>query len=114
VAQEVFISFHRLHRQRTVRARVAAPRRRDHGAETACGAQATRARELAQAADESLGDGRSRSEMLEASEDRRIVRAALARLAPKPLPCSFYAPAASAMQKVAQAIGVGTGQIEHC
>ncbi len=67
-------------------------------------------RELAQAPEEA-----SRTvdpqRMLEVSEDRRIVRAALARLAPKPAAVLVLRASGLSYAEVAQAIGVGTGQI---
>src|SRR5260370_36939572 len=67
-------------------------------------------RELAQAPEEA-----SRTvdpqRMLEVGEDRRMVRAALARLAPKPAAGLVLRASGLSYAEVAQAIGVGTGQI---
>jgi len=49
--------------------------------------------------------------MLEISEDRRVVRAALARLAPKPAAVLVLRAGGLSYAEVAQALGVGTGQI---
>ena len=49
--------------------------------------------------------------MLEVSEDRRVVRAALARLAPKPGAVLVLRASGLSYAEVAQALGVGTGQI---
>ncbi len=83
VAQEVFISFHRLH---------------------SASAQFAPAWLHRAAAHTALN-------MLEVGEDRRMVRAALARLAPKPAAVLVLRASGLSYAEVAQAIGVGTGQI---
>jgi RNA polymerase sigma-70 factor (ECF subfamily) len=49
--------------------------------------------------------------MLEVSEDRRLVRQALARLAPKPATVLVLRASGLSYAEVAQALGVGIGQI---
>jgi RNA polymerase sigma-70 factor (ECF subfamily) len=49
--------------------------------------------------------------MLEINEDRRAVRAALARLAPKPAAVLVLRASGLSYAEVAEALGVGTGQI---
>ena len=49
--------------------------------------------------------------MLETSEDRRLVRQALARLAPKPATVLVLRASGLSYAEVAQALGVGIGQI---
>jgi RNA polymerase sigma factor (sigma-70 family) len=114
VAQEVFISFHRLHSASAQFAPAWLHRAAAHTALNRVRGRKRRERrdrrELAQAPEES-----SRTfdpqRMLEVSEDRRIVRAALARLAPKPAAVLVLRASGLSYAEVAQAIGVGTGQI---
>jgi RNA polymerase sigma factor (sigma-70 family) len=111
VAQEVFISFHRLHSANAQFAPAWLHRAAAHTAlNRVRGRKRRERRELAQAPEES-----SRTvdpqRMLEVGEDRRMVRAALARLAPKPAAVLVLRASGLSYAEVAQAIGVGTGQI---
>jgi RNA polymerase sigma factor (sigma-70 family) len=111
VAQEVFISFHRLHSASAHFAPAWLHRAAAHTAlNRVRGRKRRERRELAQAPEEA-----SRTvdpqRMLEVGEDRRIVRAALARLAPKPAAVLVLRASGLSYAEVAQAIGVGTGQI---
>jgi RNA polymerase sigma-70 factor (ECF subfamily) len=49
--------------------------------------------------------------LLEASEDRRQVRQALSRLAPKPAAVLVLRASGLSYAEVGQALGVGTGQV---
>jgi len=109
VAQEVFISFHRLH---SASAQFAPAWLHRAAAHTAL--NRVRAASDASAASwrkrQTKPRGRPiRSGMLEASEDRRIVRAALARLAPKPAAVLVLRASGLSYAESPQAIGVGTG-----
>ncbi len=111
VAQEGFISCHRLHSASAQFAPAWLHRAAAHTAlNRVRGRKRRERRELAQAPEEA-----SRTvdpqRMLEVSEDRRIVRAALARLAPKPAAVLVLRASGLTYAEVAQAIGVGTGQI---
>jgi RNA polymerase sigma factor (sigma-70 family) len=111
VAQEVFISFHRLHSASAQFAPAWLHRAAAHTAlNRVRGRKRRERRELAQAPEES-----SRTvdpqRMLEVGEDRRMVRAALAGLAPKPAAVLVLRASGLSYAEVAQAIGVGTGQI---
>jgi RNA polymerase sigma-70 factor (ECF subfamily) len=67
-------------------------------------------REFAQAADEGATT-MDPQHMLEVSEDRRKVREALARMAPKPATVLVLRASGLSYSEVAQALGVGIGQI---
>src|SRR6266849_5205236 len=67
-------------------------------------------RELAQAPEEA-SRALDPQRMLEVSEDRRMVRAALARMAPKPAAVLVLRAGGLSYAEVAQALGVGIGQI---
>ena len=111
VAQEVFINFHRLHSPSAQFAPAWLHRAAAHTALNRIrGRKRRERRELAQAPHEAshiLDPQR----MLEVSEDRRMVRAALARLAPKPAAVLVLRASGLSYSEVAEAIGVGTGQI---
>jgi DNA-directed RNA polymerase specialized sigma subunit, sigma24 homolog len=65
---------------------------------------------VAQAAEES-DQTVDPQKMLEVSEDRRQVRQALARLAPKPAAVLVLRASGLSYAEVAQALGVGIGQV---
>src|SRR6184192_1106611 len=90
VAQEVFIDFHRLH------------------SATAQYAPAWLHRAAAHA---SLNRLRDPQKQLEVNEDRRQVRQALGRLAPKPAAALAMRASGLSYAEVAQALGVGIGQV---
>jgi RNA polymerase sigma factor (sigma-70 family) len=114
VAQEVFISFHRLHSASAQFAPAWLHRAAAHTAlNRVRGRKRRERRELAQAAEEGSST-LDPQRMLEVGEDRRIVRAALARLRPSPQRCSFYAPAASAMQRSRRRSELEPDRSEHC
>jgi len=111
VAQEVFIDFNRLHSASAPYAAAWLYRAAAHKAlNRVRGRRRRERRELSQATDES-----SRildpQHMLEVSEDRRQVRQALARLAPKPATVLVLRASGLSYAEVAQALGVGIGQI---
>ncbi len=131
VAQEVFVDFHRLH---SATAQFAAPwlyraavhealnrvrGRKRRGLYRAAvhealnrvrGRKRRERRELSQATEESARTVDPQRE-LENSEDRRMVREALGRLAPKPAAVLVLRASGLSYAEVAQAVGVGTGQI---
>jgi RNA polymerase sigma-70 factor (ECF subfamily) len=111
VAQEVFINFHRLHSASAQFAPAWLHRAAAHTALNRIrGRRRREKREQAQAPEEA-----SRTvdpqQMLEINEDRRAVRAALARLAPKPAAVLVLRASGLSYAEVAEALGVGTGQI---
>jgi RNA polymerase sigma factor (sigma-70 family) len=111
VAQEVFISFHRLHSASATFAPAWLHRASAHTALNRLrGRRRRERRELAQAPEEGART-LDPQRMLEVDEDRRMVRAALARLAPKPAAVLVLRASGLSYAEVAQAIGVGTGQI---
>ena len=111
VAQEVFIDFHRLHSASAQYAPAWLHRAAAHAALNRLrGARRRQRREVAQAAEES-DRTIDPQEMLEVSEDRRQVRQALARLAPKPAAVLVLRASGLTYAEVAQALGVGIGQV---
>ena len=83
VAQEVFIDFHRLHSASAQYARAWLHRAAAHAALNRLrGARRRQRREVAQASDES-SQSIDPQKQVEINEDRRRVRQALARMAPK-------------------------------
>jgi RNA polymerase sigma factor (sigma-70 family) len=111
VAQEVFIDFHRLHSASAQYAPAWLHRAAAHAALNRLrGARRRQKRELAQAADE---DARSLDpqKQAEVNEDRRRVREALARMAPKPASVLVLRASGLSYAEVAQALGVGIGQV---
>lgn len=111
VAQEVFVDFHRLHSATAHFAPAWLYRAAVHKAlNRVRGRKRRERRELAQAADETANTVDPQRE-LENSEDRRMVRQALGRLAPKPAAVLVLRASGLSYAEVAQALGVGTGQI---
>jgi len=111
VAQEVFIDFHRLHSASAQYAPAWLHRAAAHAALNRLrGARRRQRREVAQAAEES-DQTVDPQKMLEVSEDRRHVRQALARLAPKPAAVLVLRSSGLSYAEVAQALGVGIGQV---
>ena len=111
VAQEVFIDFHRLHSSTAQYAPAWLHRAAAHASLNRLrGARRRQKREVAQAAEE--GDKTvDPQKQLEVNEDRRMVRAALGRLAPKPAAALAMRASGLSYAEVAQALGVGIGQI---
>jgi RNA polymerase sigma-70 factor (ECF subfamily) len=111
VAQEVFIDFHRLHSASAVYAPAWLHRAAAHASLNRLrGARRRQRREIAQAAEE--GDtALDPQKQAEVNEDRRQVRAALARLAPKPAAVLVLRASGLSYAEVAQSLGIGTGQV---
>ena len=111
VAQEVFVDFHRLHSATAQYAPAWLHRAAAHESLNRLrGARRRQKREVAQALEE--GDRTEDPQMhLEVSEDRRLVRAALGRLAPKPAAALAMRASGLSYAEVAQALGVGIGQV---
>jgi RNA polymerase sigma factor (sigma-70 family) len=111
VAQEVFIDFNRLHSASAHYASAWLYRAAAHKALNRIrGRRRRERREFAQAADEGTLT-MDPQHMLEVSEDRRKVREALARMAPKPATVLVLRASGLSYSEVAQALGVGIGQI---
>jgi RNA polymerase sigma factor (sigma-70 family) len=111
VAQEVFIDFHRLHSASAQYARAWLHRAAAHAALNRLrGARRRQRREVAQAAEEST-QSIDPQKQVEVNEDRRRVRQALARMAPKPAAVLVLRASGLSYAEVAQALGVGTGQV---
>src|SRR6266581_8862709 len=111
VAQEVFIDFHRLHSATAQYARAWLHRAAAHAALNRLrGARRRQRREVAQAGDES-SQSVDPQKQVEVNEDRRRVRQALARMAPKPAAVLVLRASGLSYAEVAQALGVGTGQV---
>jgi RNA polymerase sigma factor (sigma-70 family) len=111
VAQEVFIDFHRLHPATAHYASAWLYRAAAHTALNRLrGRRRRERRELTQATDEAA-QTMDPQRMLEVSEDRRKVRQALARLAPKPAAVLVLRASGLSYAEVAQALGVGIGQV---
>jgi RNA polymerase sigma factor (sigma-70 family) len=111
VAQEVFIDFHRLHSASAQYAPAWLHRAAAHTALNRLrGARRRLKREVAQAAEESDRTV-DPQKLLEVSEDRRELRQALARLAPKPAAVLVLRASGLSYAEVAQALGVGIGQV---
>lgn len=111
VAQEVFVDFHRLHSATAQYAPAWLHRAAAHASLNRLrGSRRRQKREVAQALEE--GDRTMDPQMhLEVSEDRRMVRAALGRLAPKPAAALAMRASGLSYAEVAQALGVGIGQV---
>ncbi len=111
VAQEVFVDFHRLHSASAQYAPAWLHRAAAHSALNRLrGARRRQRREIAQAVQE--GDSTlDPQKQLEVEEDRRRVRQGLARLAPKPAAVLVLRASGLSYAEVAQALGVGIGQI---
>jgi RNA polymerase sigma-70 factor (ECF subfamily) len=111
VAQEVFIDFNRLHSASAPYAAAWLYRAAAHKAlNRVRGRRRREKRELSQATDEGAHT-MDPQHMLEVSEDRRQVREALARLAPKPATVLVLRASGLSYAEVAQSLGVGIGQI---
>jgi RNA polymerase sigma-70 factor (ECF subfamily) len=111
VAQEVFIDFHRLHSATAQYAPAWLHRAAAHASLNRLrGARRRQKREVAQALEEGERT-MDPQRQLEVSEDRRIVRVALARLAPKPAAALAMRASGLSYAEVAQALGVGIGQV---
>ena len=111
VAQEVFIDFHRLHSASAQYATAWLHRAAAHAALNRLrGARRRQRRELAQAADEGAQIVDPQKQV-EVDEDRRSVRRALARMAPKPASVLVLRAGGLSYAEVAQALGVGIGQV---
>ena len=111
VAQEVFIDFHRLHSSTAEYAPAWLHRAAAHTSLNRLrGARRRQKREVAQALEE--GERTlDPQKQLEVDEDRRQVRQALARLAPKPAAALAMRASGLSYAEVAQALGVGIGQV---
>src|SRR3989449_10134256 len=111
VAQDVFIDFHRLHSATAQYAPAWLHRAAAHASLNRLrGARRRQKREVAQAAEE--GDRTlDPQKQLEMDEDRRRVREALGRMAPKPAAVLVLRPGGLSHAEVAQALGVGISQI---
>src|SRR5207245_2891734 len=111
VAQDVFIDFHRLHSATAQYAPAWLHRAAAHASLNRLrGARRRQKREVAQAAEE--GDSTlDPQKQLEVNEDRRQVRHALGRLAPRPAAALAMRASGLSYAEVAQALGVGIGQV---
>lgn len=111
VAQEVFIDFHRLHSANAQYAPAWLHRAAAHASLNRLrGARRRQKREVAQAVEE--GDKTlDPQKQLEVGEDRRLVRAALGRMAPKPASALAMRASGLSYAEVADALGVGIGQV---
>ena len=111
VAQEVFVDFHRLHSASAQYAPAWLHRAAAHAALNRLrGSRRRQKREVAQAAEES-DRVLDPQKLFEVNEDRRQVREALARLAPKPAAVLVLRASGLSYAEVAQALGVGIGQV---
>jgi RNA polymerase sigma factor (sigma-70 family) len=111
VAQEVFMDFHRLHSANADYAPAWLHRAAAHSSLNRLrGARRRQKREIAQALEE--GDRTvDPQRQAEIEEDRRRLRAGLARLAPKPAAVLVLRASGLSYAEVAQALGVGVTQI---
>jgi RNA polymerase sigma-70 factor (ECF subfamily) len=111
IAQEVFMDFHRLHSATSPYAGPWLYRAAVHTALNQIrGRRRRQRRELAQATHEAA-HAIDPQQVVEANEDRRRVRAALARLPQTPAAVLVLRASGLSYAEVAQALGVGTGQI---
>jgi len=111
VAQEVFIDFHRLHSASAQYAPAWLHRAAAHAALNRLrGAKRRQRREMAQVSEE-MDRTADPQKLLEVNEDRRQVRQALARLAPRPAAVLVLRASGLSYAEVAQALGVGIGQV---
>ena len=111
VAQEVFIDFHRLHSAKADYAPAWLHRAAAHASLNRLrGSRRRQKRELAQALEEGEKtlDPQRQAEL---AEDRLRLREALGRLAPKPAAVLVLRASGLSYAEVAQALGVGIGQI---
>lgn len=111
VAQEVFIDFHRLHSATAQYAPAWLHRAAAHASLNRLrGARRRQKREFAQALDE--GERTlDPQKQVEVDEDRRQVRVALGRMAPKPAAALAMRASGLSYAEVAEALGVGIGQV---
>jgi RNA polymerase sigma-70 factor (ECF subfamily) len=111
VAQEVFVDFHRLHSASAEYAPAWLHRAAAHASLNRLrGARRRQRREIAQAVEE--GDtSLDPQSQAETNEDRRRVRVALARLAPKPAAVLALRASGLSYAEVAQSLGIGVGQV---
>lgn len=111
VAQEVFIDFHRLHSAKADYAPAWLHRAAAHASLNRMrGSRRRQKREVAHVIRE--GDRTlDPQQQAEVNEDRRRVRAALARLAPKPAAVLALRASGLSYAEVAHALGVGIGQV---
>lgn len=111
VAQDVFIDFHRLHSATAQYGPAWLHRAAAHASLNRLrGARRRQKREVAQALEE--GERTlDPQKQVEVDEDRRQVRAALGRLAPKPAAALAMRASGLSYAEVAEALGVGIGQI---
>ena len=111
VAQEVFIDFRRLHSANADYAPAWLHRAAAHAALNRLrGARRRQKRELTQAMDEGERE-MDPQKQAELNEDRRRLREALGRMAPKPAAVLVLRASGLSYAEVAQALGVGIGQI---
>ncbi len=111
VAQEVFIDFHRLHSASADYAPAWLHRAAAHSSLNRLrGARRRQKREFAQAMEETDRTVDPQRH-LELDEDRRRVREALGRMAPKPAAVLVLRASGLSYAEVAQALGVGISQI---
>lgn len=111
VAQEVFIDFHRLHSASAQYAPAWLHRAAAHASLNRLrGARRRQKREVAQALEEGERT-MDPQKQLEVNEDRRLVRTALGRLAPKPAAALVMRASGLSYAEVASALGVGVGQV---
>src|SRR5438445_4683785 len=110
VAQDVFVDFHRLHSATAQYAPAWLHRAAAHASLNRLrGARRRQKREVAQALDE--GERTlDPQKQLEMGEDRRRVREALGRMAPKPAAVLVLRASGLSYAEVAQALGVGISQ----
>ena len=111
VAQEVFIDFHRLHSASAQYAPAWLHRAAAHAALNRLrGARRRQRRELSQATQEGA-QSLDPQQQVEVNEDRRRVREALGKMAPKPASVLVLRASGLSYAEVAQALGVGIGQV---
>ena len=111
VAQEVFIDFHRLHSASAQSAPAWLHRAAAHASLNRLrGARRRQKREVAQALEEGERT-MDPQKQLEVNEDRRQIRVALGRLAPKPAAALVMRASGLSYAEVASALGVGVGQV---
>ena len=111
VAQEVFIDFHRLHSASADYAPAWLHRAAAHESLNRLrGSRRRQKREIAQAIEEGERtlDPQAQAEL---SEDRRRLREALGRMAPKPAAVLVLRASGLSYAEVAKALGIGIGQI---
>ncbi len=111
VAQEVFIDFHRLHSASADYAPAWLHRAAVHSALNRLrGAKRRQRREISQAAEEN-DKTVDPQRQLELNEDRRRVREALGRMAPKPAAVLVLRASGLSYAEVAKSLGIGIGQV---